>query len=65
MNGGGNLVTAKDWSDLWIHEGLATYMEALYVERYYGKRGYHDFMGEGLESTYIENPLAPKYSMTA
>ncbi|MFI5134706.1 MAG: M1 family metallopeptidase, partial [Chitinophagales bacterium] len=28
----GNNVTANDYSDLWIHEGCATYAEALYVE---------------------------------
>jgi len=29
----GNLVTAKDWSDFWIHEGIGTYMQALHLER--------------------------------
>ena len=28
----GNAVTAKDRSDMWIHEGWTTYMEPLYVE---------------------------------
>jgi aminopeptidase N len=28
----GNLVTASDWRDFWIHEGFATYAEALYAE---------------------------------
>jgi len=28
----GNNVTANDYADLWIHEGFATYAEALYVE---------------------------------
>lgn len=28
----GNNVTASDYTDLWIHEGFATYAEALYVE---------------------------------
>jgi aminopeptidase N len=32
----GNSVTAADRSDMWIHEGLATYMEALYVESRWG-----------------------------
>ena len=40
----GNLVTAKDWSDLWIHEGLATYMEALYVEHISGRDSYQKFL---------------------
>ena len=33
----GNAVSAADVSDMWIHEGWATYMEALYVEQRFGK----------------------------
>lgn len=29
----GNAVSVADFSDVWIHEGLATYSEALYVEK--------------------------------
>jgi aminopeptidase N len=32
----GNSVTASDVSDMWIHEGWATYLEALYVEHVFG-----------------------------
>jgi len=32
----GNAVTAADVSDMWIHEGWATYLESLYVEYMYG-----------------------------
>ena len=32
----GNSVTAADVSDMWIHEGWATYLEALFVEYTYG-----------------------------
>lgn len=40
----GNLVTNADWKDMWIHEGICTYMQALYVEDLKGINGYHDFM---------------------
>ena len=33
----GNAVTARDVSDMWIHEGWDTYIESLYVEFFYGK----------------------------
>jgi aminopeptidase N len=33
----GNSITAADVSDMWIHEGWATYLEALYVEHMWGK----------------------------
>jgi len=33
----GNSVTAADRSDMWIHEGWATYLESLYVEYRWGK----------------------------
>jgi aminopeptidase N len=32
----GNAVSAADVSDMWIHEGWATYLEALYVEHMFG-----------------------------
>jgi aminopeptidase N len=33
----GNSITAADRSDMWIHEGWATYLESLYVESRWGK----------------------------
>jgi len=36
----GNAVTAADESDMWIHEGWATYLECLYVEFTYGHDDY-------------------------
>ena len=33
----GNSITARDPSDMWIHEGWATYLESLYVEYRWGK----------------------------
>ena len=33
----GNAITAADASDMWIHEGWTTYLEALYVEHVFGK----------------------------
>jgi len=36
----GNCVTVGDWKDFWIHEGVATYLEALYAEKLRGEAGY-------------------------
>ncbi len=40
----GNSVTAADLSDAWIHEGFASYCEALFVESISGKKEYLDYM---------------------
>tara|TARA_B110000503_G_C7145796_1_gene412891 strand:- start:693 stop:2363 length:1671 start_codon:yes stop_codon:yes gene_type:complete len=36
----GNNVTGKDYCDIWIHEGMATYSEALFLEQFLGKEDY-------------------------
>ncbi len=36
----GNSVTCADWSHLWLNEGLATYMEAVWQESLSGSAGY-------------------------
>jgi len=34
----GNNITAKDYADMWIHEGFTYYSESLFVETFYGKQ---------------------------
>ncbi len=36
----GNLVTCRNWAELWLNEGFATYMEAAYRERAFGRDSY-------------------------
>ncbi|HEX8712634.1 MAG TPA: M1 family metallopeptidase [Terracidiphilus sp.] len=40
----GNSITAADRSDMWIHEGWATYLEALYVEYRWGQKAAIDYL---------------------
>ncbi|PBQ34712.1 hypothetical protein CNR22_24025 [Sphingobacteriaceae bacterium] len=40
----GNAVSVADFSDVWIHEGMATYAEALYVEKTKGYEAYLNYV---------------------
>ncbi len=53
----GNLVSASDWRDFWLHEGFDGYMEARYVERRHGREAYHDYMASAFGPT-IRNRAA-------
>ena len=59
-----NLVTAKNWNDFWIHEGFATYAEALYTEKVAGKAGYRDVM-ESKRHFFNAEAVAPRGPRTA
>ncbi|NBC16624.1 MAG: M1 family peptidase [Bacteroidetes bacterium] len=60
----GNLVTAPDWNDFWIHEGFCTYMQALYAEERFGREAYHDELNRIRNTIRNEKPLAPHESRT-
>ena len=49
----GNAITANDISDMWIHEGWATYLECLYVEYTYGHDDYLKYVNA--YKTMVEN----------
>jgi aminopeptidase N len=60
----GNLVTARDWSDFWIHEGLGTYMQALYLERRFGPEAYRRKLADDLGQVKNRGALAPRSART-
>jgi aminopeptidase N len=60
----GNLVTNKDWSDFWIHEGLGTYMQPLYLEKMFGKDQYFGYL-KSIKRFANKNPVAPRGEKTA
>ncbi len=60
----GNQVTARDYKDLWLHEGFAIYMEALYVEQAQGDSALQARMA-GLRWRLTNlMPVAPRESHT-
>jgi aminopeptidase N len=36
----GNLVTCRNWAELWLNESFATFLEAAYREKMYGRNNY-------------------------
>ncbi|MBL4708861.1 MAG: hypothetical protein JKY48_10535, partial [Flavobacteriales bacterium] len=53
----GNNITGIDYCDIWIHEGMATYSEALFLESIYGREAYESRIRKMVFSTYNSIPI--------
>ncbi len=60
----GNLVTALDWKDFWLHEGLCAFMQPLYAEKLKGKDEYFKYLQEIGKNIKNNHPVAPRESKT-
>ena len=60
----GNLVTAFDWRDMWIHEGFQSYMDALYAGHMKGEEGYRRHVANMRKGLRNKQPVAPRESRT-
>jgi aminopeptidase N len=56
----GNLVTCRDWKDMWLHEGFGTYMQALYAEERGGQPALGRFMARIRAELGNTRPVAPR-----
>ena len=61
----GNLITASNWADLWLHEAFATYAERLYVESRYGVEEYRRIMATTMKGLRNAVPVAPRGVLTS
>ena len=61
----GNLVTASDWRDFWIHEGFQSFMDTLYLEQTKGKEAYFKAMQNRMKNARNKQPVAPRESKMA
>ncbi len=55
----GNAVTEKDWNEVWLSEGFATYFTLLFIEHQYGRDEFLDGLRSSKRSVdafYLKNP---------
>ncbi|MGB6597413.1 MAG: M1 family metallopeptidase [Candidatus Acidiferrum sp.] len=61
----GNSITAADPSDMWIHEGWATYLECLYVEYMWGHDDYLKYVNAYKSKVKNQVPIIAERGVNA
>ena len=61
----GNSITAADPSDMWIHEGWATYLECLYVEYMWGHDDYLKYVNAYKSKVKNQVPIVAERGVNA
>ncbi|HEY7750828.1 MAG TPA: M1 family metallopeptidase, partial [Ignavibacteriaceae bacterium] len=46
----GDMITCKDWHHIWLNEGFATFLDAIYTEAIYGKSAYNNQIAQEMGS---------------
>lgn len=59
----GNSISANDYGDAWLHEGMATFAEALAMERLYGTEAYERNMARRYTLGYNERPVIKPFGV--
>jgi len=53
----GNKVTAKDWADYWIHEGICSFGDDLYIREFEGEAAYNKIFQQSIFSIANKLPV--------
>lgn len=60
----GDLVTCRNWAELWLNEGMATFMEAAYHEKKYGRADYlSKIRNDALEFMVEDNSIGARRAL--
>ena len=59
----GNSITARDYGDAWLHEGMASYCEALIAERLYGDWAYAYAINQMVGRIDNERPIIKPFGV--
>lgn len=55
----GNLITVEDWAEFWIHEGITTFTDVLFLYDFYSPEVYYDKIEEYVGKIRNHQPIIP------